>query len=57
MEYKDPGRHIPILWGSLFGVPIKALLLFSLAAAADSVLGQEVVPAIRDGLGRSPTLS
>ena len=32
MEHKDPGRYIPITflpyyWGSLFGVPIKVLLL------------------------------
>ena len=32
MEYKDPGRYIPILyllysWGSRFGVPIKVLLI------------------------------
>ena len=31
MEYKDPGRYIPIVyllysWGSRFGVPIKVLL-------------------------------
>ena len=31
MEYKDPGRYIPIIfllysWGSLFGVPIKVPL-------------------------------
>ena len=32
MEYKDPGRYIPILyllysWGSLFGVPSRVPLL------------------------------
>ena len=32
MEYKDPGRHIPIIfllysWGPLLGVPIKVPLV------------------------------
>ena len=32
MEYKDPGRYIPIIfllysWGSLFGVPFRVPLL------------------------------
>ena len=34
IECEDPGRYIPIIfllysWGSLFGVPIKVLLLVS----------------------------
>ena len=34
MEYKDPGRYIPIIfllysWGSLFGVPIRVPLVSS----------------------------
>ena len=37
MEYKDPGRYIPIIfllysWGSLFGVPIRVPLIMGCAA-------------------------
>ena len=33
MEYKDPGRYIPVMfllysWGSLFGIPSKVPLLY-----------------------------
>ena len=45
MEYKDPGRYIPIIylpysWGSLFGVPSRVPLIFGFKFDVDDPGGE-----------------
>ena len=54
MEYKDPGRYIPIIyllysWGSRFGVPsrVPLPLLAIQKACADLEEGRETDPSTR----------
>ena len=46
MEYKDPGRYIPIIyllysWGSLFGVPSRVPLMYEKCRIGSSGLSRK----------------
>ena len=61
MEYKDPGRYIPIIyllysWGSRFGVPSRVPLLYMLLGLADAQAAAMMASCSSQGSGREDLL-